>query len=107
MSLTHRPQEPEPPFPYDAQEVSFLNEKDEARLAGTLTLPKSDGPFPAVILITGSGPQDRNDSVFGHKLFLVLDDHLNSLGIAVLRMDDRGVGESTGNFSEATSEDFG
>ena len=102
----HRPQEPEPPYPYDEQEVSFLNEKDQVRLAGTLTLPKSDGPFPAVILITGFGPQDRNDSVFGHKPFLVLADHLTRLGIAVLRVDDRGVGESTGNFSEATSQDF-
>ena len=102
----HRPQEPEPPYPYDEQDVSFLNEKEQVRLAGTLTLPKSDGPLPAVILITGFGPQDRNDSVFGHKPFLVLADHLTRLGIAVLRVDDRGVGGSTGNFSEATSEDF-
>jgi len=102
----HRPQEPEPPFPYDEQEVFFQNEKDQIRLAGTLTLPRSDGPFPAVILITGFGPQDRDDSVFGHKPFLVLADHLTRLGIAVLRVDDRGVGKSTGNFSEATSQDF-
>jgi pimeloyl-ACP methyl ester carboxylesterase len=102
----HRPQEPEPPYPYEEQEVFFMNEKDQVRLAGSLTLPRSDGPFPAVILITGSGPQDRNDSVFGHKPFLVLADHLTRLGIAVLRVDDRGVGESTGNFSEATSQDF-
>jgi hypothetical protein len=102
----HRPQEPAAPFPYDEQEVLFQNEKDQVRLAGTLTLPKSDGPFPAVILITGFGPQDRDDSVFGHKPFLVLADHLTRLGIAVLRVDDRGVGKSTGNFSEATSQDF-
>jgi pimeloyl-ACP methyl ester carboxylesterase len=101
----HRPQEPEPPFPYDEQEVFFQNE-DQVRLAGTLTLPKSNGPFSAVILISGSGPQDRDDSVFGHKPFLVLADHLTRLGIAVLRVDDRGVGKSTGNFSEATSQDF-
>lgn len=102
----HRPQEPEPPYPYYEQEVFFLNEKDRVLLAGTLTLPQSKGPFPAVVLITGPGPQDRDDGMFGHKPFLVLADHLTRLGIAVLRVDDRGVGKSTGSFNEATSEDF-
>ncbi len=101
-----RPQEPKPPYPYYEEEVFFLNEKHRIRLAGTLTLPQSEGPFPAVVLITGSGPQDRNEDMFGHKPFLVLADHLTRLGIAVLRVDDRGVGKSTGSFSEATSQDF-
>lgn len=101
-----RRNEPKPPYPYYEQEVFFLNEKDRIQLAGTLTVPQSEGPFPAVVLITGCGPQDRNESMFGHKPFLVLADHLTRLGIAVLRMDDRGVGKSTGSFSEATSQDF-
>jgi uncharacterized protein len=101
-----RPQEPRPPFPYYEQEVVFQNQRDRVRLAGTLTLPLSPGPFPAVVLCTGSGPQDRNENLFGHKPFLVLADHLTRLGIAVLRVDDRGVGKSTGNFIKATSADF-
>src|SRR5262245_9926386 len=91
---------------YYEQEVVFRNEKHRVRLAGTLTLPQDKGPFPAVVLITGLGPQDRNEDMFGHKPFLVLADHLTRLGVAVLRVDDRGVGQSTGNFSEATTEDF-
>ncbi|HWQ32377.1 MAG TPA: alpha/beta hydrolase [Blastocatellia bacterium] len=102
-----RPQEPKPPYPYREEEVSYENKAAEGvRLAGTLTLPKSQGPFPAVLLITGSGPQDRNEALLGHKPFLVLADHLTRQGIAVLRVDDRGIGKSTGKFSLATSEDF-
>ena len=101
-----RPQEPRAPYPYCEEEVFFLNERDHIRLAGTLTLPLSEGPFPAVVLISGSGPQDRDEAMFGHKAFLVLADHLTRLGIAILRVDDRGVGKSMGNFSDATSEDF-
>lgn len=101
-----RPQEPKAPYPYDEEEVVYHNEKDRVQLAGTLTLPRSKRPFPAVLLITGSGPQDRNESLLGHKPFLVLADHLTRLGIAVLRVDDRGTFKSTGNFNEATSEDF-
>ena len=99
-----RPQEPKPPFPYDVEEVTFEN--GEVTLAGTLTLPTGDGPFPAAILVSGSGPQDRNEEIFEHKPFMVLADHLTRAGIAVLRYDDRGVGQSTGNFDPATSEDF-
>ena len=102
----HRPQEPKKPYPYIEEEVTYENEKASIKLAGTLTLPRSEGPFPAVILITGSGPQDRNETVFGHRPFLVLADHLTRKGIAVLRVDDRGVGGSTGNLSQATCEDF-
>ena len=101
-----RLQESTPPFAYYEEEVFFLNRKHRIRLAGTLSLPLHKGPLPAVVLITGSGPHDRNESMFGHKPFLVLADHLVRLGIAVLRVDDRGVGKSTGSFSEATSEDF-
>jgi fermentation-respiration switch protein FrsA (DUF1100 family) len=102
----HRPQEPKKPYPYVEEEVSYENEEAGIKLAGTLTFPHSEGPFPAVILITGSGGQDRNETVCGHRPFLVLADYLTRKGIAVLRVDDRGVGGSTGNLLEVTSEDF-
>jgi pimeloyl-ACP methyl ester carboxylesterase len=101
-----RPQEPKRPFPYGEEEVSYENQKANAKLAGTLTLPPGKGPFPAVVLITGSGQQDRDESLFGHRPFFVLADYLTRRGIAVLRVDDRGVGGSTGNASQATSADF-
>lgn len=103
---TNRPQEPIEPFPYYSEDVKFENSKDNVELAGTLTLPKKDGIFPVVVLISGSGPQNRDEEIFGHKPFLVLADHLTKKGIAVLRFDDRGTGESTGNFQRATSIDF-
>ena len=101
-----RPQEPKKPYPYIERQVEYTNLKAGVKLVGTLTLPSDKGPFPAVLLITGSGPKDRNETVFGHRPFLVLADYLTRQGIAVLRVDDRGVGESTGDFSQATSEDF-
>lgn len=101
-----RPQEPKPPFPYEAREVSFVNDVDHDTLAGTLTLPKGRGPWPAIILISGSGPQDRNEELMSHKPFLVLADYFTRNGHAVLRYDDRGFGESTGNFETADSRDF-
>ena len=101
-----RPQTPVPPFPYSSEELTYTNAAVGNRLAGTLTLPPGEGPFPAVILITGSGQQDRNEEILGHKPFLVIADHLTRAGIAVLRVDDRGVGGSTGDVIEATSEDF-
>jgi len=101
-----RPQEPKPPYPYDEKEVVYENKKAGVKLAGTLTLPRSEGPFPAILLITGSGPQDRDETVFGHRPFLVLADYLTRRGIAVLRVDDRGIGKSTDSFAKATSEDF-
>jgi pimeloyl-ACP methyl ester carboxylesterase len=101
-----RPQEPKEPFPYKSEEVKFINIEDGDTLAGTLTLPEGDGPFSAVILVTGSGPQNRNEELLSHKPFLVLADYLTRNGIAVLRYDDRGIGESTGNFRSATTEDF-
>lgn len=101
-----RPQEPKEPFPYYSEEVKFENTKDGIVLAGTLTMPDKEGKFPAVILISGSGPQNRNEELLGHKPFLVLADHLTKNGIAVLRFDDRGTAESEGDFKTATSFDF-
>jgi pimeloyl-ACP methyl ester carboxylesterase len=101
-----RPQDPKPPLPYRSVDVAFDNAADEVRLAGTLTLPEGAGPFPAAILITGSGPQDRDEFLLGHRPFLVLADHLTRRGIAVLRYDDRGVAKSTGDFAKGTTQDF-
>lgn len=100
-----RPQEPKRPFPYREEEVSFASVPG-VRIAGTLTLPQGRGPFPAAVLITGSGQQDRDESLMGHKPFLLLSDYLTRRGIAVLRMDDRGEGGSTGDFAASTSADF-
>lgn len=119
-----RPQTPQPPFPYAIEEVRFGH--DPARglaasfqtgapaeptpthvtLAGTLTVPAGAGPHPAVVLISGSGPQDRDESLMGHQPFWILADHLSRHGIAVLRYDDRGVAASTGDFEQATTADF-
>ena len=102
-----RPQTPVPPFPYRVEEVAFDNaEASGVRLAGTLTLPQGAGPFPAAILISGTGPQDRDETVFGHKPFAVWADALTRRGVAVLRYDDRGTGSSTGDFGAATIADF-
>ena len=102
----NRPQEPKPPFPYKSEEVKFKNTIDDVTLAGTLTFPEGKGKFPAVVLITGSGPQNRDEEIVGHKPFLVISDYLTRNGIAVLRYDDRGIAGSTGNFDEANSADF-
>ncbi|MCH2045250.1 MAG: alpha/beta fold hydrolase [Saprospiraceae bacterium] len=102
-----RPQEPQAPFSYKTEEVKFKNTKAAVELAGTLSYPKEGEAHAVVILISGSGPQNRDCFLLGHKPFLVIADHLTKQGIAVLRYDDRGVGASTGNFSAATSEDFG
>jgi len=101
-----RPQEPKAPFPYKSEEAAYENTDANIRLAGTLTLPSAERTFPAVLLLSGSGAQDRDETVFSHRPFLVLADHLTRKGIAVLRVDDRGVGGSTGNFDEATATDY-
>ncbi len=106
-----RPQLPVPPFPYAQREVSYTNAIDGAKLAGTLTIPEEarfgKGPHPAVLLITGSGAQDRDESLLGHKPFAVIADRLTREGLAVLRVDDRGVGGSTApKLGGETTEDF-
>lgn len=102
----NRPQTPKAPFPYDSLEVSYENSQQKAKLAGTLTLPRGEGPFPVAITISGSGASDRDGSHFGHRPFHIIADHLARRGVAVLRFDDRGRGESTGEFAGATSADF-
>ncbi len=106
IEKVNRPQEPKPPFPYREEKARFANPRASIELAGTLTLPPGEGPFPAVALVSGSGPQDRNESLLGHQPFWVLADDLSRKGIAVLRYDDRGIGESGGTFQGSTTEDF-
>ena len=101
-----RPQTPKPPFPYTENEVVIERKKAGVTLAGTLTIPDGAGPFPAVLLVSGSGQQNRDEELLGHKPFLVLADHLTRNGIAVLRCDDRGTGGSKGEVQNATTLDF-
>lgn len=103
----NRPQEPKPPFPYRSEEVEFVNHKANGiQLAGTLTLPEKEKNFPAVVLISGSGAQDRDETIMEHRPFWVIADYLTRRGIAVLRFDDRGTAKSGGDFQGATSADF-
>jgi hypothetical protein len=102
----HRPQTPVEPRPYDAEEVVVENPAAGVKLAGTFTRPRGGGPFPAVLLIGGSGAQNRDEEIFEHRPFLVLADHLTRHGIAALRLDDRGVGGSTGSLALVTLDDF-
>ena len=99
---SQRPQTPQPPFPYESHEISL--ESGDTRLAGTLTLPARPERTPAVVLVPGAGAVDRDDTIFGHKPFLVLADHLARHGVASLRLDSRGIGQSTGNYSQASGE---
>lgn len=102
----NRPQEPKGPFPYKSEDIKFDNKAAGATLAGTITLPAGTGKFPIVILISGSGPQDRDEALFGHKPFFLIADYLTRKGIAVLRYDDRGTAASTGDFSKANTLDL-
>jgi uncharacterized protein len=106
VEVRRRPQTPEKPYPYAEIPLQIENTGGKVTLAGTLTVPRGDGPFPAVVLISGSGAQDRDETILGHKPFLVLADDLTRRGIAVLRVDDRGVGGSSGATMSSTSEDF-
>ncbi len=106
LPTINRPQEPKPPFPYQITEVVFGNEVDNIELSGTLTVPSVNGKYPVVVMVSGSGPQNRDEEILGHKLFWVIADYLSRNGIAVFRYDDRGVGKSKGNFNEATTFDF-
>ncbi len=106
VTEVRRPQTPKPPFPYNSESVKYSNKSGGVTLAGTLTTPKGRGRFPAVILISGSGAQDRDETIFQHRPFLVLADALTRRGVAVLRVDDRGIGGSTGSTEKSTSEDF-
>ncbi|MGD1894108.1 MAG: alpha/beta hydrolase family protein [Cyclobacteriaceae bacterium] len=101
-----RPQKPSRPYPYYTEDVAFENSSAGITLAGTLTLPSAQGNFPAAILISGSGPQNRDEEIAGHRPFLIIANHLTKQGVAVLRCDDRGVGQSTGDFQAATTADF-
>ncbi len=101
-----RPQNPVKPYPYREEELAYNNKVQNVTLAATFTIPQGKGPFPGVVLITGSGPQDRDESLLGHRPFLVLADYLTRHGIAVLRADDRGTGKSTGVFANTTTADF-
>ena len=101
-----RPQEPVKPYPYYTEDIQFTNTQENIALAGTLSLPKKEGKFPAVVLISGSGQQNRDSELLGHKPFLVIADYLTRNGIAVLRYDDRGVGESKGDPTLSTSANF-
>jgi len=105
VAEVERPQTPKPPFPYAQRELTYTNATDGVKLAGTLTIPAGPGPHPAVLLITGSGAQDRDETIFDHKPFLLIADTLTRQGIAVLRQDDRGVGGSTGSTAGSTLED--
>ena len=101
-----RPQDPQPPFNYHIEEVTFVNEKEGNTLVGTLTIPKGEGPFPAMVLVSGSGQQDRDEELMNHRPFWIIADYCALHGIAVLRYDDRGIGGSTGEVENATTMDF-
>lgn len=101
-----RPQDPKEPFSYRSEEVTFRNEKEGFSLAGTLTIPEGEGPFPAVVLVSGSGQQNRDEELMNHRPFWVIADYLSRNGVAVLRYDDRGEGQSEGNPKMATTSDL-
>lgn len=104
--LLKRPQDPQPPFPYEVREVTFENAAAKATFSGTLTIPEGNGPHAVAVMISGSGPQNRDEETFGHRPFAIWADYLARRGVAVLRFDDRGVGKSTGDRSTATSADY-
>lgn len=102
----YRPQTPMPPFSYKSENVLYSNENNSIRYGATITMPFGEGPFPAVVLITGSGQQNRDEEIAEHKPFAVIADFLTRNGFAVLRVDDRGMGQTTGDVFSATTLDF-
>jgi len=106
ISLPLRPQTPVAPFTYDSLEYSFQSNASNIILSGTLTLPENTPRSPGIVLISGSGPQDRDSRIYNHPVFSVISDMLTRHGFAVLRYDDRGIGESQGKYNEATTYDF-
>lgn len=102
----NRPQTPKPPFSYASEDVEFDNADKTIHFGGTLTYPSSGGKFPVALMLTGSGQQDRDETIFEHKPFAVIADYLTKLGFAILRVDDRGVGKTTGSAKDATTQDF-
>ena len=105
-STRNRPQTPRPPFSYLSEEVFYFNRDKSIQYGATITIPKGKGPFPAAILVSGSGAQDRDANIFNHPLFAILADHLTNKGFIILRVDDRGVGKTTGSFAGSTTLDF-
>jgi len=106
VTVVNKPQTPLPPFFYKSEDVIYTNGNGSIQYGATLTIPFGEGPFPAVVLITGSGQQNRDEEFAGHKPFAVIADHLTTNGIAVLRIDDRGVGQTTGDVMSSTTLDF-
>jgi uncharacterized protein len=106
ISTLNRPQTPKPPFNYKTEDITYTNADKSITYGATITIPNGNGPFPAVLLITGSGPQNRDEEIFEHKPFAVIADELTNDGYVVLRVDDRGVGKTTGDASNATTDDF-
>jgi pimeloyl-ACP methyl ester carboxylesterase len=102
----YRPQTPKPPFSYESEDVIYFNTDNSIQYGATITKPMGKGPFPAVLLITGSGQQNRDEELFGHKPFAVIADFLTKRGYLVMRVDDRGVDKSTGDYINATTLDF-
>jgi alpha/beta superfamily hydrolase len=106
VSVRVRPQTPQPPFPYKSEDVEYDNRDKTLHYGATITIPEGTGPFPAAVMITGSGPQNRDEEILNHKPFAVIADYLTKKGFVILRVDDRGVEKTNGKFGEATSEDF-
>lgn len=105
----NRPQEPTKPYPYQTEDVTFSNKQAGVTLAGTLTYPvgyKTGSKVPVMLMVTGSGPENRDEELFHHKPFLVIADYLARHGIATLRYDDRGTAQSTGDYASALTTDF-
>ena len=105
-AVMSRPQTPKPPFDYNAEDVVYYNADSSIQYGATITIPKGKGSFPAILMITGSGQQNRDEEIMGHKPFAVIADYLTKKGYIVLRVDDRGMGKSTGDFKSSTSLDF-